>query len=167
MKRLISILFLMILTLSGCAVKEIPARECVTDTLDPPSAPDFYMTAELPAEARLEDSCEEGRFAVFSDGSYEIYKEIFPAASAEAGLLAVTGKTADQLEPIPVSSFPQPEYRFAWTATGEEGPLSCTGTLIYDGKYCYALTIRCPPAREKNCREVFMDILNHVTLNEV
>ena len=61
MKRFIPMLFLMILTLSGCAVKENPPGECVTDTLEPPSAPAFYMTADLPAEARLVDSCEDGQ----------------------------------------------------------------------------------------------------------
>ena len=167
MKRFLSLMLLMILTLAGCSVKEEPFRECVTDTPEPPDAPAFYMEAELPAQAILEASCDDGRCTVFSDGNYEIFEEIFPAESAEAGLLAVTGKTAEQLSPDPVSSFPRAEYRFAWPAAGEAGPLSCTGTLLFDGDYCYALTIRCPQETAYAYRDVFSDILSHVTLNEV
>ena len=167
MKRFIPWFFLLILTLTGCSVKEIPSPECVTDTLDIPSAPAFYLEAELPAEARLEASCDDGRCVVFSGCGYEIYEEIFPAVSAEAGLLAVTGQAAGALSPVPVCSFPVPEYRFAWTAAGETGLLSCVGSLRYDGDYCYALTIRCPQSAGKDYREDFMEILNHTSLIEV
>ena len=167
MKRFLSLLFLMILTLTGCSVKDVSERECVADSLDFPALPAFYLTAALPAEAAQTASSEDGRFTVFSTADYEIFQEIFPADSAEAGLSAVTGKAADRLSPIPISSFPHPEYRFAWTAAGENGPLSCLGTLLYDGQYCYALTIRCPVAAEKKYRETFLEILSSVSLNEV
>lgn len=167
MKRFLSLLFLMILTLTGCSVKEKPGRECIADTLSFPSVPAFYMTASLPAAARQSASTDDGLFTVFTADHYEIFQEIFPADSAEAGLQAVTGMTAGQLSPIPVHSFPQPEYRFAWTAAGENGPLSCTGTMFYDGKYCYALTIQCPDILAKNYRETFFTILDGVSLKEV
>lgn len=165
----LSFLFLLalILTFPGCAVKEAAAMEYVTDTLPEAAAPAYFMTAELPAGAMLSGASDEGRFAVFSHADYEVIEEIFPAASAEDAFLHVAGQTAAQLRPIKLRSSPREEYRFGWTAAGEEGTLSCSATVLLDGDWCYSVSIQCRAEKEKDYQKVFSALLSSVELQEI
>ncbi|MGN1306334.1 MAG: hypothetical protein ACI4V3_01540 [Faecousia sp.] len=162
------VLFLLplILTLSACAVKQANALETIACPAAP-STPGFYLTADFPTDAILASSSDEGRSAVFLHEDYTLIQEVFSADSLEDALLRVTGRPADELELLRVCSFPQEEYRFAWTAAGEEGDLACSAALFSDGAYYYALSVICDAAHEKEYRTVFSDLLTSAELEAV
>lgn len=160
-------LFALILTFPGCAVKEAPAWEYVTDDLSGAAAPAYFLTAELPAGAMLSGVSREGRFAVFSHEDYEVLEEIFPAADADDAFLHIAGQTAGQLHPLKLRSTPHEEYRFSWTAAGETGALSCSATALLDGGYCYSVSIQCRAEKEKDYQKVFSALLSSVELQEI
>lgn len=163
MKRWFSCLLLLILTLTGCAVNQNPEFECLSDTLDHAAAPSYYLATDLPSEAKLTTVCDDGCCALFTCGECEIFQEIFLAETVDDALLSVSGKTTRDLGAIHVSDFPFDEYRFAWTAAGENGLMSCKGTVFFDGEYAYCLTVRCPEGLEKEYESVFFDIMQTVS----
>lgn len=163
---LISVSFLFILTFCGCSVKETAALECVSDTLEVLPEPAFYLAAAIPQEACLSLSADGGKFSVFSHEDYEIVEEIFLADSADSALEHVTGRGFSALSPIQLSSNPLSEYRFAWTAAGEEGALACSGTLLFDGTYYYSVSVQCAAEKEKMHHDAFSDLLASVSLQE-
>ena len=167
MKKVIAFLLLpLILTLSACAVKQAQALE----TIECPAvqdAPGFFLSAELPAGTVLASSADAGRSAVFVHEDFTLAQEVFAADSLESALLRVTGRPADELELLRVCSFPQEEYRFAWTAAGEDGDLTCSAALFSDGAYYYALSVLCGAAHEKEYRTVFSDLLASAELEAV
>ncbi len=167
MKR-VFVLFLLplILTLSACDVKQASALETI-ECPTAPSTPSFYLNADFPTDAILTSSSDEGRSAVFLHEDYTLIQEVFAADSLESALLRVTGRPADELELLRVCSFPQEEYRFAWTAAGEDGDLTCSAALFSDGAYYYALSVVCGAAHEKEYRTVFSDLLASAELEAV
>lgn len=158
---------LLILSFCGCAVKEAPAKECVSDQIEVVSEPSFYLTAALPQEATLTLTTDAGRRSVFSHEDYEITQEVFLADSTDSALKYLTGQDTQALSPICLAEEPQAEYRFAWTAAGENGALNCTGALFFDGTYCYAVSIRCAAEKEKFYRKDFAALLSSVALQAV
>lgn len=167
MKRWFSCLLLLILTLTGCSVNQNPEFECLSDTLDHHTAPSYYLATDLPSEAILTTVCDDGCCALFTCGECEIFQEIFLAETVDDALLSVTGRTAQQLGAIRVSDFPHDEYRFSWTAAGESGLYSCSGTAFFDGEYAYCLTLRCPEGLEKEYESVLFDIPQTVSFKAV
>ncbi len=157
----------LILTFCACAVKEPVQMECVTDTLPADLTPTFYLQAEIPQEAALVTSAQDGQLAVFEHEDYEVLEEVFSAASLDEALVHLTGLTQKQLQPLVLSSYPQREYRFSWAAAGELGTLSCSGVLLFDGTHYYALTVQCPTEKEKEYRETFSALLSGVSLRAV
>ncbi len=161
MKKLLFLLvFVLILPLCACTVKEGPAPECVSDELSVPSVPEFYLSADIPQGTFLTASCKEGCCALFSHADYEVMQEIFTAASLDEALVYLTGKNRAELKPLEVSTFPQKEYRFAWTAAGEAGTLACSGLLFSDGENYYSLCIFCDAAEEKHHKTEFSHIFS-------
>lgn len=159
MKKAIALFLLpLILTLSACAVKQANALETI-ECPAAPGTPSFYLNADFPSDAILASSSDEGRSAVFLHEDYTLIQEVFTAESLDAALLRVTGRPADELEVLCVCSFPQEEYRFAWTAAGEEDDLACSAALFSDGEYFYALSVICDAAHEKEYHSVFSDLL--------
>ena len=167
MKKAIALFLLpLILTLSACAVKQANALETI-ECPAAPGTPSFYLNADFPSDAILASSSDEGRSAVFLHEDYTLIQEVFTAESLDAALLRVTGRPADELEVLRVCSFPQEEYRFAWTAAGEEGDLACSAALFSDGEYYYALSVICDAAHEKEYHSVFSDLLASAELEVV
>lgn len=167
MKKLFAILLLpLILALSACAVKQAQALETIACPVEP-AAPQFYLSAELPSNTVLASSSDEGRSAVFLNDDFTLVEEVFAADSLDEALFHISGRTAQELSLLRVSAFPQEEYRFAWTAAGEQGDLACSAALFTDGVYYYALTVQCDAAIEKEYRAVFSDILASAELNAV
>ena len=167
MKKVFPLFLLpLILTLSACAVKQANALETI-ECPAAPGTPSFYLNAEFPSDAVLASSSDEGRSAVFLHEDYTLIQEVFAANSLDAALLRVTGRPADELEVLRVCSFPQEEYRFAWTAAGENGDLACSATLFSDGAYYYALSVVCDAAHEKEYRTTFSDLLASAELEAV
>ena len=167
MKRFVFVLFALIITLSGCCVKDCATFECVADDLQEHTAPMFYIDAALPQQAVLTDSCKDGCCAVFSHDDFEIYQEIFEAENLDAACKHLTGRTSSQLRAIQTQAFPLEEYRFAYHAAGEGKTLSWTGKLFFDGAYCYALSIVCPMEKEPAYHETFSDVLSLTELKAV
>lgn len=167
MKRWFSCLLLLILTLTGCAVNQNPEFECLSDTLEHSPAPSYYLAFDLPAEAVLTSVCDDGCCALFTCGECEIYQEIFLADSVDAALLSLTGQTARQLGAICVGRAPCEEYRFAWTAAGENGLYACSGAVFFDGEYAYGLTVRCPEGAQKAYEAAIFDIPRTVSCKAV
>lgn len=167
MKKLFALLFLpLILTLSACAVKQANALETI-ECPAAPKTPKFYLTADLPSNTVLASSAEEGRSAVFLHEDFTLVEEVFAAESLDEALLRVSGRRSDELKLLRVREFPQEEYRFAWTAAGEEGDLACSAALFSDGEYYYVLTVQCDAAAEKEYRSVFSDLLAGAELEAV
>ena len=167
MKKVFALFLLpLILTLSACAVKQANALETI-ECPAAPTTPNFYLTADYPADAVLVSSSDEGRSAAFLHEDYTLIQEVFSADSLDDALLRVTGRPASELEVLRVSSFPQEEYRFAWTATGEEGDLACSAALFSDGEYYYALSSVCDAAHEKEYRTTFSDLFASAELTAV
>lgn len=156
----------LILTFSACAVKQANALETI-ECPAAPSTPSFYLNADFPTDTILASSSDEGRSAVFLHDDYTVIQEVFAADSLDTALLCVTGRPADELVVLRVCSFPQEEYRFAWTAAGEDGDLACSAALFSDGEYYYALSIICDAALEKEYRTVFSDLLASAELSAV
>ena len=115
----------------------------------------------------LASSAEEGRSAVFLHEDFTLVEEGFAAESLDEALLRVSGRRSDELKLLRVREFPQEEYRFAWTAAGEEGDLACSAALFSDGEYYYVLTVQCDAAAEKEYRSVFSDLLASAELEAV
>ncbi|MBE6985535.1 MAG: hypothetical protein E7434_08035 [Ruminococcaceae bacterium] len=167
MKRFLPVVFALIIFLNGCCVKDSVTFECVADSYEEIASPAFYLQAEIPQEAVLTDSCKDGCCAVFSHDDFEIYQEIFEAESLDAAVEELTGHSKNSLSMICLQTFPQEEYRFAYHAVGEEGTLSCSGKLFYDGDFCYAVTVLCPIENEPLYHEAFSDLLSLTTLQAV
>jgi len=155
---------ILILSLCGCHVKEDVHLECVSDQWESVAAPAFYIEAEIPPEAPLVASCRGGCCVVFSHPDYEVIEEIFSAESEEAAFYHVAGASRDALNPIQIPSHPHPEYRFAWSAMGDMGELTCSTSLTYDGSHYYAVTIRCSAEAEGRYRDVFSELMSSVSL---
>lgn len=158
---------LLILSLNGCSVKESPAPECVSDELLIEQTPAFYLSAELPQSAALTAAAESGLSSLFSAEDYTVFEEIFTAASLDEACLHISGRSAEALAPVTVNAFPQTEYRCAWTAAGENGPVSCNAALFYDGTHYYCLSVQCDTAAEKTYRDVFSDLLSSAHLRGI
>ncbi len=167
MKRIVFILVALIITLSGCCVKESCTFECVSDDLAEHIAPTFYIDAAMPQEAVLTDSCKDGCCAVFSHDDFEIYQEIFEAEDLDTACKQLTGRSSAELFAIKTQSFPMEEYRFAFHAAGEGETLSCTGKFFFDGDFCYAVSILCPMEKEPMYHEVFSELLSLTELKAV
>lgn len=159
MKRTtIFVLLSLILALCGCAVKEAPVLETI-ECPEIPNVPAFYLSADLPSELTLISSCEDGKSAVFAHEDYLVSEEIFEAASMEEALRYVTGRDSADVALMTVSTFPQTEYRLAWTAAGEYGDQVCSATMFSDGTFYYALTVQCDASAANAYRTVVSDIL--------
>ena len=157
-------LLLYILSLNGCSVKEDFSAECVNDTIICISSPAFRIEADIPQEAVLTLSHQDGCCAVFSHEDYEITQEIFPAASWDEAFLHVTGRTADSLNPILAGDFPQEEYRCSWSVAGENGTELCRCTILTDGCFYYAVSIQSNAETDKNYAQSFSSLLASVSL---
>lgn len=154
----------LIVTLCGCAVNELPAAECVSDSLTFSEAPAYMILAELPQELVLSGAANDGKYAVFDCADYTLTEEIFNAASLDDAFLRLTGREKDTLLPIRIPSFPHERYEFAWTAAEDGGEVVCCGTLLYDGQDYYAVTVRCPAEHMPRYRETFSALLSAVEL---
>ena len=163
----LSILFqliVIILSLNACSVKEEFDTECINDTISCVETPSFRIEADIPQDAVLTLSHQDGCCAVFSHEDYEITQEIFPAASWDEAFLHVTGRTADALSPILAGNFPQEEYRCSWTVAGENGTELCRCTILTDGSFYYAVSIQSNAETDKNYTESFSSLLASVSL---
>ena len=165
-KRLYLPLALIIVTLFGCSVKE-PDLECISDHISPISQPAFYITSDIRAGTFLSSSCDDGCCALFSHEDYEIVQEVFHAEDLDAAFFHLTGQVKENLKPVKVSSYSREGYRYAWTATGEDGMLICSGALFQDGNCFYALSFLCQADQEKEYREIFSEILSSMELSPV
>lgn len=159
--------FAVIVTFSGCAVKESAAWEYVTDALPAAATPSYRLEAEVPSGAMLTGVTDSGRAAIFSHTDYEVIEEIFPAASAEDAFLHIAGQSSAQLHPIKLSAEPEEEYRFSWAAVGENGMLTCSAAILLDGEYCYSVCIQCDAEKEQNYRAAFSALLSGISLQEI
>ncbi len=167
MKRFVFILVALIITLSGCCVKQTSAFECIADNYEEIAVPAFYIDAVMPQEAVLTHSCNDGCCAVFSHDDFEIYQEIFETESLEAACEHLTGRSLSELRAIQTKHFPVEEYRFAYQAAGEGQTLSCSGKLFYDGQFCYAISVHCPMQKEPQYHEAFSELLSLAELRSV
>ncbi len=167
MKRFVFVLAALIITLSGCSVKQTSAFECVNDNYEQFDTPAFYIDAVIPQDAVLTHACDDGCCAVFTHEDYEIYQEIFEAESLDAACRRLTGRSVSQLRAIQTQSFPIEEYRFAFQAAGEGRTLSCCGKFFYDGQFCYAVSVHCPMQKEPEYHEVFSELLSLTELKAI
>lgn len=164
MKRILPLL-LLIISLYGCNVKEPLSLECIADSLHTKSAPAFYLEADIPIGAVLSASCDDGCCALYSHEDYEIYQEVFSAASLDNALLHVSGQAA--LSAICTSNFPFEQYRFRWLCAGENGTTVCNAKLIFDGEYYHCLSIHCPMQLQTQYETVFSDLLSSAAIVSV
>lgn len=157
-------LLLTILTLNACSVKEDFSAECINDTIECVSLPAFRIEADIPQDAILTLSHQNGCCSVFSHEDYEITQEIFPAASWDEAFLHITGRDADSLSPILAGNFPQEEYRCSWSVAGENGTELCRCTILTDGTFYYAVSIQSDAETDKNYAQSFSSLLASVSL---
>jgi hypothetical protein len=168
MKRFVAFsLISIILLFSACSVKENFPMECVNDNIDAPALPCFRIEAELPQQAVLTLSGDDGRFAVFSHADYTITEEIFPAASWDAAFVHITGRDSDSLRPILAGNFPFEKYRCAWSVAGENGTKLCQCTLVWDGSYYYAVSVECAAEKAPSYEKLFSSLLSGVQLEAI
>lgn len=157
---LIFVILSCIIAFSGCSVNQTGERECVTDVWQIPAQPGLSLKAELPGDAVLIGGSNTGEYYV--QGDYEIVTEVFPAASAAEAMAHLTGR--EDVPAVVLSAFPQEEYRFSWTAAGENGATACTCVMFFDGSHSYSLEIQCPAEKEKHYRAQFYEILDSARL---
>lgn len=168
MKRFVAFpLITIILLFTACSVKENFSIECVNDSIDPPALPCFRIEAEVPSQAILTLSKDEGRCAVFSHIDYTITEEIFPAASWDAAFSHITGRTRDSLKPILAGNYPFEKYRCAWSVAGENGTKLCQSTIVWDGSYYYAVSVECAAEKAPGYEKIFSALLSGVQLEAV
>lgn len=165
-KTLLFLTLIFILSLSGCAVNGSAAAECVADVPVTTVPPAHIILADLPQELALTASADEGKHAVFCCDDYEVTEEIFAAVSLDDAFVRLTGRSSDTLLPIRTADFPHERYEYAWTAAGEGETAVCCGTLLFDGDYYYALTVRCSAENMVEYREAFSALLAGVELEE-
>ena len=165
-KRLVLLCLLLILPLSACAVKEEDAL-CVNDCYEIPPMPAFCLNAPLPEGTVMAAMTEDGQRIYYTNDGFSICKESVSASSADEAFQLLTGRTQEELQPVTVTRYPQEEYRYTFTAAGENGAEVCTGVLFFDGSHGYSLQITCPCDAEKTYREVFSDLLANATLDAV
>ena len=157
---------LLIVSLTACSVKE-DDTECLNDVYIVPSIPAFCVNAPLPEDAVMAAMTEDGQRIFYVHDDFTVCKETITAASAGEALLALTGRTQEELHPVPVATFPQEEYRYACTVAGEDGTEVCTGVLFFDGTHGYSLQITCDAEAEQAYRDVFAEILAGAVLDAV
>ncbi len=157
MKKVIVLLLVLIVSLSGCAVKTLAQAEYVTDVWLETPACEYVLHAGIPLRMLLTASTDDGMHTCYVQdaGDYEMTTDIFTANSLDDALRFLTGKDETELCPITLARFPVEQYRYAWTASGDEGELACCGTLFFDGTHYYALSIRCNAEKEKLYHEDF------------
>ena len=153
-----------ILPFFGCTVNTNLTKECVSDTIEVISVPDSYIDSDVPQGSVLSLSREDGRYALFTHPDYEITQEIFSADSIDDAFVHISGKTAGELRPFSLESFPLKKYRYTWTTAGETGTQLCQGLLIYDGTYFYSITIQCKAEKAVIHADSFSDLLSGATL---
>ncbi len=166
MKRIVCITVL-IISLCGCTVKEDVPLECIADTICEKVSPSFYMVSDIPPEASLSASCDDGCCVVFSHSDYEIFQEVFSAESIDDAFIYLTGQSANELTPICVNHFPLEEYRFRWIAATDGTTIACSGKLFYDGQHCYSLVVQCPLSKQSQYEELFSDFIATANLQAV
>lgn len=160
--RLTALMIVAIIALTACTVNRAPALECVTDTLHSPAQPGYTLSVQLPADAVLcaqEDGC-----SYYTLLGCEIFTEIFPAASAQAGIATVSGREDCAAVSLLLASFPEEEYRLNWTVAGESGAETCHCVMYYDGSFCYALRLQYPLAQDADSVRYFRQMLANVQL---
>ena len=168
MKRFIALpLISLILLLTACAVKENISMECIYDSIEIPSAPCFRIEAEIPQQAVLTLSEDEGLCSIFSHADYTITEEIFLASSWESAFVHITGRGRDSLKPILAGNYPFEEYRCVWSVAGEAGTRLCQCTVICDGSYYYAVTVECAEEQAIQYEKTFSSLLSGVLLEAV
>lgn len=162
----IFVLLVCIITLTACSVKQPSDCLCISDEYTITEAPAFSFSADIPDDAvaltETDSDC-----ILYEQGDYDILQEVFASENAEDGLKRITGKSMEELSVLCLSSFPQEEYRFSWTAAGESGDLTCCGVMLYDGSTCYSLTFQCPSSLENRYRNVFYHMMSNVRLEPV
>lgn len=160
------VLVLCIIAFSACSVKDTNEVFCISDELCSADCPAFSMKVDIPADAvRITEAEDVNLF--YEQGDYQIFRDIFAAENAEAGIKAITGHTAEELNAIHLDRFPQEEYRFSWTAAGENCDLVCVGALLFDGSTCYSVSFQCPDYLENRYRTVFYRIISDIELQPV
>lgn len=160
--RLAVVMIVAIIALTACSVNQAPARECVSDTLLFPAQPAYSLAVTLPSEAVL--CAQEECRSYYALPGCELFTEVFPAVSAQAGIAALTGREDCAAVFLLLSSFPEEEYRLSWTVAGETGAEACRCVMFFDGSHCYALRLQYPLSECADGRELFGEMLAEVRL---
>ena len=160
-------IFILILPLFGCSVNTEAEKECITDTVEQLNIPAMRIEAEIPQEATLALSRDDGRYVVYSHKDYEITGEIFHVNTWEQAFVHISGRDSGSLRPILADNFPQEKYRCTWTTAGEVGPELWQSVIFYDGTYFYALTIQCPADVAATYEKEFSTVLSFSKLCDV
>lgn len=163
---LILLVYFLILSASGCAVKGNAHSEFVEDRIEISQRPAYFLGTYVPKEMLLEAISEDrsSKVYVHKDGDYEMIIDVFSANTLDTALSKVTGREKNSLQFLSLDHYPIDEYRYAWSALSEQGEQTCCGSLFYDGTHYYALSIHCVAEKEKEYRELFSHILETASL---
>lgn len=100
----------------------------------------YVITFGVPNDSSAAPLSEENRsLYVQENGDYEILSDVISAYSLDDAVRQVSGFGADEVNLLKTKRFGLPEYRFAWTASSDEGDYVSRASLVEDGEYYYAL----------------------------
>lgn len=139
MKRIVLIIALSALVLTGCGARE--TFETVSDTyIISAAAEQKTILLELPEEA-ASPAMESGDTAqVYLCDGYAIMLEILPAGDLDQTLRTLTGFSKDELMLIQTGDTVQ-RYDCVWSSQAEEGDMIGRAAVLDDGNYHYTLSV--------------------------
>lgn len=145
MKKWMAILVCMLL-LTGCG-----ARETFETLGDVPhisaTSPQMQSVAvELPGNAALAVSGEDGGATMYECDGYLIVLQTFGSGNLSETIRALCGFGPEQLTVLESTCGDHTRYDWVWTAVAEEGDMVCRGAILDDGGYHYSLYVMAPAA---------------------
>lgn len=169
MKKVCVFTVVLLLLLSGCAKTE-KKRFIVSDEIltDCNQTEKLQITVCLPegiteAVSAVTDDC---RLFEAADGSYYVVTQVLTGQTADKTIREMTGADPEAIGALRTINNSLPEYRFSWCMEGENGLLSCTGIVVEDQDYCYALQFCAQEEASKECIEAKQQVLTSFALRK-
>ncbi len=139
--RKIGMILLAALLLAGCGAEQTMETLGNVDHISPSLATHAGVLLELPSEAALETSAEDGGVSVYLCNGYTMVLQTFSSGDLTATIRSLSGFSPDALTLMESDADHYKRYDWVWTAVAEEGEMVCRGAVLDDGDYHYTLCV--------------------------
>lgn len=167
MKKVLVVCGILAMLLCGCSKESVPLLVLADEVPSLPNTQKYQISVCLPdhmTEA-VSSSTDDSRLFEAPDGSYFVMTQITSGQTAEETIRQMTGFDAKQLGAMKTKNMSLPEYRFSWCTEGENGMLTCTGIVVADEDFCYALQFCAREEAGKDCADARKQVLSSFSLS--